>query len=98
MSGRALRRGIDSFKTQCATHVLCDGARNRIPRPHQFTVEFAVFLTSQLRVRADANVDLNRTLSDVFERYERQVCDTDRPPTSACVVDTYYEVSTCVCL
>ena len=56
-----------------------------------------MFLTSQLRVAAGANAeDLNRTLSEVFERYERQVCGTDRPPASECVVDTYYEVSVCV--
>ena len=59
-------------------------------------MEVAVFLTSELRVGAGASAeDLNRTLSDVFERYERRVCGTERPPASECVVDTYYEVSAC---
>ena len=60
-------------------------------------MEVAVFLTSELRVGAGASAeDLNRTLSDVFERYERRVCGTERPPASECVVDTYYVVSACV--
>ena len=58
-----------------------------------------MFLTSQLRVRADTDAaDLNRTLSEVLNRYERQVCGADRPPASECVVDTYYQVNTSISL
>ena len=52
-----------------------------------------MFLTSELRVRAVTNeTDLNRTLSETFERYKRQVCDVDRPRGSECAVDTYHKV------
>jgi len=74
-----------------------DKARNKsslLTNGSVFTVEVAVFLTSELRVRAVTNeADLNRTLSETFKRYERQVCGVDRPPASECVVETYYKLS-----